>query len=176
MQKGVPPVGIAIGMDAAGGHHIGAVTQHLNAGGQFAGAYLTAGMAKVEVSATRGQHFPAERQFAVLALEGIEGGMGAAAHVHIDDDDAAWRTGHNAGIGTGIVLRPLLKEGCLGGGLVLPAFEDGCLATDFEGMDAQAKRRAGKRRSGEIAILLAGPQDIGKDRMMGSPMKIRILC
>jgi hypothetical protein len=43
-------------------------------------------------------------------------------------------------------------------------------------MDAQAKRRAGKRRRGEIAILLTGPQDIGKDRMMGSSMKIRILC
>ena len=137
-------------------------------GARSAGAYLSAGMAKVEMPAARGQHFPAQRQLAVLAFEVIEGGMGAAAHVHIDDDDAAWRTGHNAGIGMGVVLRPLLKESCIGGGLVLPAFEDGRLATDFKGMDAQAKSRAIQSRGGEIAILLVGPQDIGKDWMMGN--------
>jgi hypothetical protein len=93
--------------------------------------------------------------------------MGAAARIHIDDDDATWRTGHNTGIGAGVILRPLLQERGIGGGLVLPAFEDRCLATDFEGMDAQAKSRAIQRRSGEIAIVLVGPQDIGKDRMMG---------
>jgi hypothetical protein len=76
----------------------------------------------------------------------------------------------------GVFLRPLLKEHGIGGGLVLPAFEDGCLAPDFEGMDTQAKHRAPQRRGGEIAIVLVGPQDIGKDWMMGSPMKIRILC
>src|SRR5688572_19433517 len=144
-------------MNAAGGYRIGAVAEHLDARGQFAGAYLSAGMAKVEMPSARGEHFPAQRQLAVLVLEGIEGGMGAAAYVYIDDDDATCCAGHNTGIGMGVFLRPLLKEHGIGGGLVLPAFEDGCLAPDFEGMDTQAKHRAPQRRGGEIAIVLVGP-------------------
>jgi hypothetical protein len=42
-------------------------------------------------------------------------------------------------------------------------------------MDAQAKRRAGKRRREKIAVLLVGPKHFGNDRMMNNGRRISVL-